>query len=52
MNGQTCILSRDGVEIMRGSAGDCWRWIHRNTCHSVAWACAYEGYRITEVASA
>lgn len=42
-------LRRDGVEVMTGTLGECWTWIHRNHCYSVSHACKWEGYSIERV---
>lgn len=39
-------LYRDGVEVMTGTEGEVWTWIHRNHCYSVDHALRWEGYRI------
>lgn len=39
-------LTRDGKEILVGTEGECWTWIHRNCGYSVEHALRYEGYRM------
>ena len=45
------LLLRDGKEILTGTEGECWTWIHSHTPFSVDHALRYEGYsiRVTSV---
>lgn len=41
-------LSRDGKAIMTGDEFEILRYIHKNHCFSLDWACKYEGYSLEE----
>jgi hypothetical protein len=42
------VLLRYGKEVMRGTEGEVWQYIHRNHCYSVDHALKYEGYSIVK----
>jgi hypothetical protein len=40
------VLSRDGAEVMRGTEGELWRYLHTTHSYSVEHALRFEGYAI------
>jgi hypothetical protein len=42
----TYVLTRDGVEVLRGTELELVRWIHANHGYSASHACEHEGYAI------
>jgi hypothetical protein len=44
--GATHRVTRDGIELFRSTADECFVWLHRHQGQSVDWACKHEGYAI------
>jgi len=42
-------LTRDGKEVLRGSEGEIWKWMHRHESSSIEHALRYEGYKIEPI---
>lgn len=42
-------LTRDGAEILIGTEGECWTWIHRHASSSVEHALRWEGWKMEPV---
>lgn len=40
------ILTLDGVNILRGTENDLWKYLHKAHSYSVSWALEFEGYAI------
>jgi hypothetical protein len=48
--GATHHVTRDGAEIFRSTADECYMWLHRHQGQSVDWACKHGGYAIEPLA--
>ena len=40
------VLTKDRVEVMRGTELECIQWVHKNKPYSFGHACKYEGYDV------
>ncbi len=43
------LLSRDGLEVMRGGEFECLGHFHKSASYSLDWGCKYEGWSLVLV---